>query len=309
MRTSTSQAHEAAAGVAGALRAPRAGGSPASGTSDTPALRRKASASPPHRPWDRGTRRSTHSSSVPRRRPERHGGRDVHDRARDQRTSTEHATSSPLAPTSLRCWSQASVGPSRSAAPRWLARDREREHRRPGTGQASRRGGEGRRPCTRTGARGGARHSGNCIVAVSSGCPSGQRAREAVGHQRNRPTDFIRRVATQFWQGVSGRFPDTLHPADQAIIRARRSLHRVPEQLRLRPRVLMILQVVRKPSGQFAGKAKTLDRSSTHPGPPPINGVDNRDHVHSGSRSTAVLSLVLSPADYALYKQGKCPSS
>ena len=142
------------------------------------------------------------------------------------------------------------------------------------------------------------------VVAVSTGCfgggggatSGGQAAQSSAG-------DFIRQVTTEFSRGQSGRLWDSLHPADQAIVsRSRYTACQSNEGFDLRK--FKILETYAD-TVDIEGKAKPSTAVSVQ--------VTSDDGVTTATMHAIKFNgrwrWILAPADYAAYKQGKCPSS
>ena len=136
------------------------------------------------------------------------------------------------------------------------------------------------------------------VAAVATGCGG-----NATGGGKQSAADFIREVTTQFSRGQSGRLWDTLHPADQAIVsRARYTACQSNSGFDLQK--VKILDNYTEPV-DIAGKAT------------PSTAVSVRATADDGVTTATMHAVavngkwrwILSPADYAAYKQGKCPSS
>jgi hypothetical protein len=142
------------------------------------------------------------------------------------------------------------------------------------------------------------------VVAASTGCFGGGGGGTTGGAQSAQSaSDFIRQVTTQFSRGQSGRLWDNLYPADQAIVsRARYTACQSNSGFDLRK--FKILETYADPV-DIEGKAKPATAVSVQ--------VTSDDGVTTATMHAVKLkgrwSWILSPADYAAYKKGKCPSS
>lgn len=137
------------------------------------------------------------------------------------------------------------------------------------------------------------------VAAVAAGCGgsggAGGSTKDAAG--------FIRQVTTQFSRGQSGPLWDSLHPADQAVVsRARYMACQSNEGFDLRK--IKILQTYAD-TVDIAGKATPSTAVSVQ--------VTSDDGVRTATMHAVAIKgtwrWMLSAADYATYKQGKCPSS
>jgi hypothetical protein len=123
------------------------------------------------------------------------------------------------------------------------------------------------------------------------------------GGGKQSAADFIRQVTTEFSRGQSGPLWDTLHPADQIIVsRARYMACQSSSGFDLQK--IKILQTYADTVG-IAGKATPSTAVSLR--------VTADDGITTATMHAVTLNgkwrWILSPADYAAYKQGKCPSS
>jgi hypothetical protein len=139
------------------------------------------------------------------------------------------------------------------------------------------------------------------IAAVLAGCGSSQSSGTTAGQQS--AADFIRQVTTQFSLGQTGPLWDTLHPADQAIVsRARYMACHTSSGFDLQK--FKVLQTY-PDTVEIAGKAT------------PSTAVSVRATADEGVTTATMHAVslngkwrwILSPVDYAAYKQGKCPSA
>jgi hypothetical protein len=136
------------------------------------------------------------------------------------------------------------------------------------------------------------------VVAVAGGCGSSKTA----GGGQSPAADFIKQITTQFSRGQSGPLWDTLHPADQAVVtRARYMACQSNSGFDLMK--LKILQTY----------ADTVDVAGSST---PSTAVTVRATADDGTTTATMHAItlngkwrwILSPADYAAYKRGKCPS-
>ena len=139
------------------------------------------------------------------------------------------------------------------------------------------------------------------LAAVSSGCGGGGGGGGGGGAQS--AADYIRQVTTQFSLGQSGPLWDTLHPADQAIVsRARYMACHSNSGFELQG--FKVLQTY-PDTVDITGKATPSTAVSVR--------VTADDGVTTATMHAVQLKgkwrWILSPADYAAYKRGKCPSS
>jgi hypothetical protein len=137
------------------------------------------------------------------------------------------------------------------------------------------------------------------VAAVVSGCggSGGAPARSQSA------ADFIKKVTTQFSLDQTGPLWDTLHPADQALVtRARYMACHTRAGFELQK--FKVLQTY----------ADTVDVAGK---PTPSTAVSVRVTADDGVTTATMHAIrlngkwrwILSPADYAAYKHGKCPSS
>jgi hypothetical protein len=140
------------------------------------------------------------------------------------------------------------------------------------------------------------------LIAVTlTGC-GGSRNSGTPGGQQS-AADFIRKVTTQFSLGQTGPLWDTLDPADQAIVsRARYMACHTTSGFDLKD--FKVLQTY-PDTVDIAGKAT------------PSTAVSVRATADDGVTTATIHAVningkwrwILSPVDYAAYKQGKCPSA
>lgn len=140
------------------------------------------------------------------------------------------------------------------------------------------------------------------VAAVSAGCGGGGGG-GGTGGGSGAAGDFIRQVTTQFSRGQSGRLWDTLHPADQAIVsRARYTACQSNSGFDLMK--FKVLETYAD-TVDIAGKATPSKAVSVQ--------VTTDDGMTTATMHAITLNgkwrWILPPADYAAYKQGKCPSS
>ena len=135
------------------------------------------------------------------------------------------------------------------------------------------------------------------IAVVAAGCGGSSGA----GGGNKSAATFIGQVTTQFSRGQSGRLWETLHPADQAVVsRARYVECQTNEGFDLQK--LKVLETYRE-TIDIAGKAT------------PSTAVSLRTTASDGTTTATMHAVllngnwrwILSAADYAAYKQGKCP--
>ena len=140
--------------------------------------------------------------------------------------------------------------------------------------------------------------AGAALVAVAAaGCGGSSGA----GGGNTSAANFIDQVTTQFSRGQSGRLWETLHPADQAVVsRARYVECQTNEGFDLQK--LKVLETYPE-TIDVAGKAT------------PSTAVSLRTTASDGTTTATMHAVllngkwrwILSAADYAAYKQGKCP--
>lgn len=138
------------------------------------------------------------------------------------------------------------------------------------------------------------------VATVSTGCGGGGGTGAGGGKTA---ADFIRRVTTQFSLGQSGPLWDSLHPADQTVVnRARYMACQSNEGFGLRK--VKVIQTYAD-TVDIAGKATPSTAVSLR--------VTADDGVTTATMHAVKLNSkwrwILSPADYAAYKRGQCPSS
>lgn len=139
------------------------------------------------------------------------------------------------------------------------------------------------------------------VLAVATGCGSNSNSSSSAGSSQS-ASEFVKQVTTQFSRGQAGPLWDSLHPADQAVVsRARYMACQSNEGFGLTK--LKVLQTY-PDTIDVAGKST------------PSTAVSIRVTADDGN-TTATLHAVkingawrwiLSPADFASYSKGKCPS-
>jgi hypothetical protein len=130
----------------------------------------------------------------------------------------------------------------------------------------------------------------------SSGATGGGAGKQTAG-------EFIREVTTRFSLGQSGRLWDTLHPVDQTVVSRARYMT-CARNSGFELKTFKVLQTY-PDTVDLAGKAT------------PSTAVSVRTTSEDGVTTVTVHAVsvngawrwILSPADYAVYKQGKCPSA
>ena len=139
------------------------------------------------------------------------------------------------------------------------------------------------------------------VAALAAGCGGGGATGTAGGGSS--AADFIRQITTQFSRGQTGPLWDTLIPADQAIVtRARYMECHTTSGFDLQK--FKVLQTY-PDTVVVAGKATPSTAVSVR--------VTADDGVTTATmhavRVKGTWRWMLSPADSASYRQGKCPSS
>ena len=136
------------------------------------------------------------------------------------------------------------------------------------------------------------------VAAVLTGCGS-----STTSSSQQSAADFIRHVTTEFSLGQTGPLWDELHPADQAIVsRARYTACHASTGFDLQK-----FQAVQTYADtvDIAGKPTASTAVSVR--------VTADDGVTIATMHAIKVSgkwhWILSPADYAAYKKGKCPAS
>jgi hypothetical protein len=140
---------------------------------------------------------------------------------------------------------------------------------------------------------------GVVLVATLTSCGGSSTS----GRGKQTAPSFIREVTTQFSLGQSGRLWSTLHPADQAVVsRARYAACQSNVGFDLKK--LQVLDTYADPVtiGGRAVPATAVSVRATSD-----DGVTTAT-MHAVSVNGA-WRWILSPADYAAYRQGKCPPS
>jgi hypothetical protein len=139
------------------------------------------------------------------------------------------------------------------------------------------------------------------VTVALTGCGGSRSSSTPAGQQS--AGDFIGHVTTQFSLGQTGPLWDTLHPADQAVVsRARYMACHTSSGFELQR--FKVLQTY-PDTVEIAGKATRSTAVSVR--------VTADDGVTTATMHAVSFNgkwrWILSPADYAAYKQGKCPSS
>jgi hypothetical protein len=140
------------------------------------------------------------------------------------------------------------------------------------------------------------------LIAVAlTGCGGSRNSGTPAGQQS--AAEFIRQVTTQFSLGQTGPLWDTLLPTDQAIVsRARYMACHTSSGFDLKE--FKVLQTY-PDTVDIAGKATPSTAVSVR--------VTADDGVTTATMHAVSLNSkwrwILSPADYAAYKQGRCPTS
>jgi hypothetical protein len=138
------------------------------------------------------------------------------------------------------------------------------------------------------------------VLALVAGCGSSGNVGLRAGSQS--ASDFIRQVTTQFSRGQAGPLWDTLHPADQAVVsRARYMACQSNEGFNLMK--IKILETYAD-TVNIAGK------------PTPSTAISVKVTADDGDTTATMHAVkiggtwrwILSPADYASYAKGKCPT-
>lgn len=135
------------------------------------------------------------------------------------------------------------------------------------------------------------------VAAVATSCGG------SAGGQGSAAADFIRQVTTQFSRGQSGPLWDELHPADQAVVtRARYMACQSNSGFDLTK--FKVLQTY-PDTIEVAGKTTPSTAVSVR--------VTSEDGITTATMHAVPVKgawrWVLSQADYATYKQGRCPAS
>jgi hypothetical protein len=138
------------------------------------------------------------------------------------------------------------------------------------------------------------------VATVATGCGS---SGGGSGGGSQTAAAFIGQVTTQFSRAQSGRLWDTLHPADQAIVnRARYMACQSNSGFDLKK--IKILETYAD-TVDIAGRSTPSTAISVR--------VTSDDGITNATMHAVRLNgtwrWILSPADYAAYKQGKCPAS
>lgn len=135
------------------------------------------------------------------------------------------------------------------------------------------------------------------IVILASGCGSGGSASGTSS-----AAAFVRQVTTQFARGQSGRLWDSLHPADQAVVsRARYMACQSSEGFEIQK--FKTLETYAD-TIDVAGRATRSTAVSVQ--------VNSDDGVTTATMHAVKVAgawrWVLSAADFAAYKSGRCPA-
>ena len=138
------------------------------------------------------------------------------------------------------------------------------------------------------------------LATAATGC-GGSGGNAGGGAQS--AADFIDQVTTQFSRGQSGRLWDTLHPADQTIVnRARYMACQSNSGFDLKK--VNVLETYAD-TVDIGGKATPSTAVTVR--------VTSDDGVTNATMHAVKVSgrwrWIMSPADSAAYKRGKCPSS
>jgi len=138
------------------------------------------------------------------------------------------------------------------------------------------------------------------LATVATGCGGGSGTAGGGGQSAG---DFIDQVTTQFARGQSGRLWDTLHPADQTIVnRARYMACQSNSGFDLKK--VAVLETYAD-TIDVAGKATPSTAVSVR--------VTSDDGVTNATMHAVNVDgrwrWIMSPADFAAYRHGKCPSS
>lgn len=138
------------------------------------------------------------------------------------------------------------------------------------------------------------------VLAFAAGCGSSGSGGSGAGAPS--ASDFISQVTTQFSRGQAGPLWDTLHPADQAVVsRARYMACQSNEGFDLSK--IKVLQTY----------ADTVDLAGKQT---PSTAVSVKVTADDGITTATMHAVkidgkwrwILSPADYASYAKGKCPT-
>jgi hypothetical protein len=142
------------------------------------------------------------------------------------------------------------------------------------------------------------------VAAVSAGCGGGGGGGGGgTGGGGGSAGSFIRQVTTEFSLGQSGRLWDSLHPADQAIVsRARYTACQSNSGFDVKK--FSVIETYAD-TVDLAGKAAPSTAVSVR--------VITDDGVTTATMHAVAVNgkwrWILPGADYAAYKQGKCPPS
>lgn len=136
------------------------------------------------------------------------------------------------------------------------------------------------------------------LATLATGCGGG--GGSASGQSA---AGFIDQVTTQFSRGQSGRLWDTLHPADQAIVSRDRYMA-CQSNSGFNLKKIKVLETYAD-TVDIAGKSTPSTAISVR--------VTSDDGVTNATMHAVQVNgawrWILSPADYAAYKQGTCPAS
>jgi hypothetical protein len=143
------------------------------------------------------------------------------------------------------------------------------------------------------------------VAALSAGCGGSASPAKVGGTAAGKQgaVAFIRDVTKQFSLGQSGRLWDTLHPADQAVVSRTRYMA-CQSNSGFDLKQLKVLDAFADPIS-IAGKTTAATAISVR--------TTSDDGVTTATVHAVLVNggwrWVLSPADYAAYKLGKCPGS
>ena len=138
------------------------------------------------------------------------------------------------------------------------------------------------------------------VAVIATGC--GSSGGSSAGTGPKSAADFISQVTTQFSRGQAGPLWDTLHPADQAVVsRARYMACQSNEGFDLQK--FKVLETY----------ADTVDLAGKQT---PSTAVSVKVTADDGITTATMHAVkldgkwrwILSPADYAAYAKGKCPT-
>ena len=136
-------------------------------------------------------------------------------------------------------------------------------------------------------------------VGLASGCGSNS---SSTGGSTQSAADFVRQVTTQFSRGQAGPLWDTLHPADQAVVsRARYMACESNEGFNLlKLKVLQTYTDTIDVAGKPTASTAVSIRASSDDG--------NTTATMHAVKVNGAWRWILSPAQYAAYAKGNCPS-